>query len=138
LGELAVGVGDLSAQCFVALGATGDVGMVEGGHGDGEVFGVESRGEPRIQGGEDVVLADVDGGRVVQGFGSGVLGRIAAAVGRAAVVPVALHPSSAVAAVDQAAQHVGAPVADGRPALGGWDLGPLRVLPLRFLPADSC
>jgi hypothetical protein len=96
-GEFPVGFGDLSAQ-HVVPGVWVGMGVVECGQGCGEVICCEGGGQPAVQAGEDVVRPAVDGRWVGQSLCPGVFGRVAAAVVRASVVPVALQTSPAIAA----------------------------------------
>lgn len=57
--------------------------------------------------GEYGVLADVDGRRVIEGCGAGVLGGVAATVVGVAVVEAALHLAAADGAAHAPAQQVG-------------------------------
>lgn len=52
----------------------------------------EQAGDPGVQVWQEVGLAEVDGGRVVERLGGSVLAREQAAVGGLLVDPVALHP----------------------------------------------
>ncbi|MDI5969853.1 hypothetical protein POF50_010985 [Streptomyces sp. SL13] len=70
-------------------------------------------GQPGVERVEDGVFADVDGQGVVELVGDGVLVGEPAAVVRPAVVPVALHPASALGVQQSALEGVGVPGAQG-------------------------
>ncbi len=70
------------------------------------LVGGEGCGQPGVEVGQDCVLAQVDGQRVVDQVGDGVFLRVAAAVVSMPVVPGALHPSATLVVDQQAAQGV--------------------------------
>ena len=69
--------------------------------------GGEDGGQPAVDGGHDVGLAEVDVAGVADVAGEGVFLRVAAPVVGDAVVVLALHPAVAEPAVQPAAQGVG-------------------------------
>jgi hypothetical protein len=73
-------------------------GLLEGVEGGVEVVGVEQAGEPLVEVGQQVGLAQVDRAGVVQAGGGLILGWVGAAVVGLVVDPVALQPAGADAA----------------------------------------
>ena len=100
LGELALGVGDGLLGRIELLSGGGVVvaGLLQGVEGGVEVVGVEQAGEPLVQVGEQVGLAQVDRARVVEAGGGLVFGWVGAAVVGLVVDPVALQAPGADAA----------------------------------------
>ncbi|MEO3874189.1 hypothetical protein ABGB18_35770 [Nonomuraea sp. B12E4] len=97
--RLAGGLDGDEVELVVLGGQESLDGLFEGGR-------VEDLAEPGIQLGEDVVLADVDGARVLDLVGQGVLdGELAPVVG-AAVVPRSFHSPLAHTAVQQVPENV--------------------------------
>jgi 5-formyltetrahydrofolate cyclo-ligase len=78
-GELAVGLGDLPLQQD-GTGVVAGLDLVRGGQAARELLRREGVPQPGVGRGQDVVFTHVDGGRVGQRVGLGVLGRVATAV----------------------------------------------------------
>ena len=81
----------------------------QGSDGVAEPVRGEDRGEPAVEGGQDVAFADVDVERVFDVVGQGVLPRVTAPVVGLLVAALGLHPAPAQAAQEQAAQDVRMP-----------------------------
>jgi hypothetical protein len=107
--DLLVGVVESSAGGFDArlVGIAGCLRLGEGADGGIDVGGVEDAGDPLVERGDDVVLPQVDGGRVVDLVGERVFGGDPAAVVGPVVVPVALHPCTAGPAAEEPSEDVG-------------------------------
>ncbi|MGW0634937.1 hypothetical protein [Nocardia salmonicida] len=103
--EFAVLLGEQSSG-HVDFGVVWWLGVREGCQRLFDPFGREGLCEPPVEGADDVVFSEVDGGGVVDLVGDRVFGGVAAAVVRFVVVPVALHPSAAGFVEDQPFVHV--------------------------------
>ncbi|MGW4365504.1 hypothetical protein ACWEKT_07650 [Nocardia takedensis] len=89
-GEFSVAFGDGLLQVVDYGGGVG-LGGFELGQGVFDVFGVEDFREPGVNGFEDRLFFEEHVEGVVDVVGEGVFAGVAAAVGRRAVEPVALH-----------------------------------------------
>src|SRR5712691_8444278 len=138
-GEPGVAAGDDGAGVLVGLGGAGGgggLGCLHRAEGLGEPVRREDDGEPAVDGGQDVGLAQVDVAGMADVAGEGVFLRVPAPVVGSTVVVLALHPPLAGPAVQPAAQDVG--VADalaglvaglaGAPGVGHDGLSGLEVL----------
>src|SRR5690242_14877596 len=137
-GQACVAVGDGGLGIWRWQGRDGSDAFVGGVHlADGlpEPVRREDRGQPPVDGGQQVGFAEVDVGRVADVAGQGVFAGVAAPVVGSLVAVLALHPAAAVAAVQPPAQDVGADdslvgfagAAAGAPGAGHDGLGGLEV-----------
>src|SRR6266567_6834707 len=109
-GEPGVAVGDDGVDVLRGRSRDGGGGLLGGLHlADGllELVRREDGDEPVVDGGQQVRFAEVDVAGVADVAGQGVFPGVSAAVVGFAVAVLALHPASAVPAVQPSAQDVG-------------------------------